>query len=174
MILSYSYTNPDTRKAAFIAQSADIIGNVTLGENSSVWFNVTIRADFAPIKIGAGSNVQDNAVVHVDVDTPTTIGDNVTIGHGAIIHACTIGNNCLIGMGSIVLNEAVIPDNTLVGAGALIPPGKTYPEGSLLVGSPAKAIRKLNEEELDRIRLNAEHYVQAAKTYQQQMVAKDH
>jgi carbonic anhydrase/acetyltransferase-like protein (isoleucine patch superfamily) len=156
---------PTTQEAVFIAPSADIIGDVTLGKDSSVWYHATIRGDIASIHIGEDSNVQDNVVIHVSTALPTTIGNQVTIGHGAILHSCTIGDQCLIGMGAIILDKAVIAKNTMVAAGALVPPGKTYPPGSLLVGSPAKAIRELTEEEIADIILNAQHYVQEARNH---------
>ena len=165
MILDLGKDIPDTEKALFIAESADIMGAVTLGKNSSIWSNVSIRGDLAPISIGSDSNVQDNAVIHVNIDMPTIIGNQVTIAHGAIIHACTIGDNCLIGMGATVLDGAVISKNSLVGAGALVTPGKTFPEGSLIIGSPAKAVRTLSKEEIDGISLNAEHYIDASKKF---------
>jgi len=165
MILSYKDIHPITEPAAFIAQSADIIGDVTLGEDSSIWFNVTIRGDIASITIGERTNIQDNAVVHVNTGMPTVIGNDVTVGHGAIIHACTIGNHCLIGMGAVVLNQAVLPEYTMVAAGALVPQGKTYPPRSLLMGSPAKVVRELTEDEIQHIQKSADNYIEEAKSY---------
>jgi carbonic anhydrase/acetyltransferase-like protein (isoleucine patch superfamily) len=165
MILSYKDVHPETEPAAYIAPSADVIGDVKLGEDSSIWFNVSVRGDMSSITIGERTNIQDNAVVHVNTGMPTVIGNDVTVGHGAIIHACTIGNHCLIGMGAIVLDEAVIPEYSLVAAGALVPPGKTYPPRNLLMGSPAKAIRELTEAELKHIRENAAYYVEEARSY---------
>ena len=165
MILSYKDIYPVTEPAAYIAPSADVIGDVTLGEDSSIWFNVTIRGDIASITIGERTNIQDNAVVHVNTGMPTVIGNDVTVGHGAIIHACTIGNHCLIGMGAIVLNQAVLPEYTMVAAGALVPQGKTYPPRSLLMGSPAKVVRELTEDEIQHIQKSAENYIEEAKSY---------
>ncbi len=165
MILSYKDIYPITEPAAYIAPSADIVGDVSLGEDSSIWFNVTIRGDIAAVSIGERTNIQDNAVVHVRTGMPTVIGDDVTIGHGAIIHACTIGNHCLIGMGAIVLDQAVLPEYTMVAAGALVPQGRTYPPRSLLMGSPAKMVRELTENEIQDIKENAENYVEEAKSY---------
>jgi len=165
MILSYKDIYPVTEPAVYIAPSADIIGDVTLGEDSSIWFNVTIRGDIASITIGERTNIQDNAVVHVQTGAPTTIGNDVTVGHGAIIHACTIGNHCLIGMGAVVLNHAVLPEYTMVAAGALVPQGKTYPPRSLLMGSPARAVRELTEDEIQYIQKSAEDYIAEARSY---------
>ena len=132
---------PAIAKSAFIAWNAHVSGDAELAEHTSVWFSATVRADIAPIKIGKNSNIQDNAVVHVDENIPCIVGENVTVGHGAILHSCTIKNGSTIGMGAIVLNEAVIEENSMVGAGALVTQGKTFPAGSLILGSPAKAVR---------------------------------
>lgn len=165
MILKFKKKQPQIDPSCFIAPSADVIGDVVMGTASSVWFNATVRGDDAPIHIGEGSNIQDNSVVHVSIGVPTSIGDRVTIGHGAIIHSCTIENGCLIGMGSTILDGALLHEETLVGAGSLIPPGKTYPARSLVMGSPAKYIRPLREEELQDMRENARHYMQASAEY---------
>lgn len=152
-------------KSVFIADGARVIGNIEIGENCGVWFNAVIRGDSNEIKIGKGSNVQDNAVIHTSRDFGVNIGDNVTIGHGAIVHGCTVGNNVMIGMGAIVLDGAVIEDNCIIGAGALVTQGKTVPAGSLAFGNPAKAIRQLTEEEILSIAKNANSYVNKAKEY---------
>lgn len=165
MVLTHEGKTPDLDKAGFIAPSADIIGEVSVGSESSIWFNVTIRGDVASVTIGDRSNVQDNAVVHVNNGMPTVIGDDVTVGHGAIVHACTIGNRCLVGMGSIILDQAVIGDECLVAAGALVPPRKHFPPRSFIIGSPAKAVRELTDEELARIRTNTGHYVTYGASY---------
>ncbi|MDD3824179.1 MAG: gamma carbonic anhydrase family protein [Sphaerochaetaceae bacterium] len=158
MILSYEGKHPAVEQAYYIAPSADIIGDVTLGTGASVWFNATVRGDISSVTIGERTNIQDNAVVHVNTELPTVIGNDVTVGHGAIIHACTIGNGCLVGMGSIILDGAVIADECLVAAGALVPPRKYFPPRSLIVGSPAKVVRTLSEEEIDDIRRNTKNY----------------
>ncbi|HCG63847.1 MAG TPA: gamma carbonic anhydrase family protein [Sphaerochaeta sp.] len=168
MIVPYRDHRPDIEQAAYISPSADIIGNVALGADCSVWFNATIRGDMAPITIGSGTNIQDNAVVHVNDGMPTVIGEAVTIGHGAIIHACTIGDRCLVGMGAIILDEAVIGDECLVAAGALVPPRKQFPPRSLIVGSPAKVARSLTDREVADLLGNARHYVQSGKEYASQ------
>ena len=131
-------------KSVYIAEGAKVVGNVEIGKNSSVWFNAVIRADSDNVKIGENSNVQDNAVVHTSKDFGVQIGDNVTIGHGAIVHGCTVEDNVLIGMGAIVLDGAVIEKNCIIGAGSLVTQAKVIPEGSLAFGNPAKVIRMLD------------------------------
>lgn len=150
-------------RSVYIAPSASITGSVHMGEQTSVWHNATIRGDIAEIKIGARSNIQDGAVLHVAHTAPCTIGDDVTIGHGAIVHGCTIGNRCLIGMGSILLNNAVISDDCIVGAGALVTEGKVFPSRSLIVGSPARAVRTLDENQLEKIVHAANSYCELAR-----------
>lgn len=142
----------------FVADRAVIIGRVILKQGASVWYNAVLRADIADIVIGEYSNIQDNCVVHVDYDTPTIVGDYVTVGHGAILHACKIGHNTLVGMGAVILDRAIIPDNCLVAAGALVPPGKTFPEGTLILGNPAKVARALTPEEIKHLRQHALSY----------------
>ena len=154
-------------KSVFIADGAKIIGSVEIEENSSVWFNAVIRGDSNDVKIGYGSNVQDNAVIHTSRDFGVNIGDNVTIGHGAIVHGCTIGNNVLIGMGAIVLDGAVIEENCIIGAGTLVTQGKVIPSGSLAFGNPCKVVRELSEEEIKSILDNAVSYVNKAKKYRE-------
>ena len=156
---------PNIEKANFVAKSADIIGDVTAEENSSIWYNCTLRGDIAPIRIGKNSNVQDNSVIHVNHDTGTIIGENVTIGHRVLLHACTVEDGCLIGMGSIILDNSVIGKESIVGAGALVTMGKIFPPRSLILGSPAKAVRTLTEEEIEGIRKNVASYVEISKKY---------
>ncbi len=151
----------------FIASTAVVIGKVTLGENASVWYGAVIRGDIAPIFIGARSNIQDNCVIHVNYNMPVTIGEQVTIGHGAIIHGASIGNNCLIGMGAIVLDGAQIGDNCLVAAGAVVPPRSEIPPGSMVAGVPAKVVRELSAETIEANVRNALEYVELAARYQQ-------
>ncbi len=167
MIRKYKEYMPKVHDSCFIADSAEIIGKVTLKENVNIWFNAVLRGDVNTIDVGANTNIQDNCVVHVNgsVPIPTIIGENCTIGHSAIIHACTIGNNVLIGMGAIILDGAVIEDNVIIGAGALIPPGKKIPKNSLVVGSPGKVVRQLSEKEVKELEESAEHYVSLAKEY---------
>ena len=152
-------------EAVYVAEGAKILGDVTIGENSSVWYNAVIRGDSNSIVIGKNTNVQDNAVLHTSHSHRLKIGDNVTIGHGAIVHGCTIGNNVLIGMGAIVLDGAVVEDNCIIGAGALVTQSKVMPEGSLVLGNPAKVVRGIEEEEKVSIIKNAREYVKEAKCY---------
>ena len=152
-------------KTVFIAEGARVVGNVEIARDSSVWYNAVIRADSNSIKIGERSNVQDNAVIHTSRDFGVVIGDNVTIGHGAIVHGCTIGNNVMIGMGAIILNGAVIEENSIIGAGALIAGGKTVPAGSLAFGNPFRIVRGLTEQEIKSIPDNAQSYVDEARDY---------
>lgn len=152
--------NMNLHETARIARGAIVYGDVTIGEKSSVWYNAVVRGDQSTIEIGKYSNVQDNCTVHVDNAHPVKIGDYVTIGHGAIIHGCTIGNNCLIGMGAIILNDAVIEDNCIIGAGSLVTQGKVIPEGSMVLGSPGKVIRPITEEERTHLLENAIHYAE--------------
>ena len=147
-------------KPMYAAQGSVLVGDITFGEECSVYYNAVIRADEAPITIGKRVNIQDLCLLHVSPGIPMHIGSNVTVGHGAILHSCTIGDNVLIGMGSIILNNAHIPDNCIVGAGALVTQGKTFPEGSMILGSPAKAVRTLSDEEIAGIRRNADKYVE--------------
>ncbi|WP_426255603.1 gamma carbonic anhydrase family protein [Sphingomonas sp. DC2300-3] len=156
---------PDLAADAYVAPGAQVIGRVMLGARASVWFNAVLRGDNDPITIGAGSNVQDGAMVHADPGVPTTIGQGVTIGHHAIVHGATVGDNCLIGMGATLLNRAVIGADSLVGAGALVTEGKTFPPGSLIVGSPARVLRPLTETEIAGLRLSAATYVANAERY---------
>ena len=155
---SRKLSEPIIHPEAFVADKAVVIGRVVLKKGASVWYNAVLRADFADIVIGEYSNIQDNCVIHVDYDTPTILGDYVTVGHGAILHACKIGDNTLIGMGAVVLDRAIIPDNCLVAAGALVPPGKTFPSGTLILGNPAKVARTLTPEEIQHLREHALNY----------------
>ncbi len=167
MILTVHGLTPDTGKTIYIAESADIIGDVTFAEDTTVWFNAVIRGDLAPISFGRGSNIQDNAVIHMNTGIPVTVGEFCSIAHGAIVHGCTIGNCSLIGMGAVVLDESVIGSSCLVAAGSLVPQGKKYPDGSLILGSPARAVRSLTEEEIENIRRTARSYIEKGNTYAQ-------
>lgn len=149
--------------SAWIAPSADVLGNVTIGENSSVWYHATVRSEGTPIQIGKSTNIQDNCVVHVDPGYPVTIGDGVTVGHGAILHGCTIENDTLIGMGAIILNGAKIGKGCIIGAGALVKQNMEVPDGMLVLGMPAKIIRGITDEEHGQILGNAQAYVKEAK-----------
>ena len=156
---------PTIGPEAWVAPSADLIGDVRLARGASVWFAAVIRADNTPILIGEHSNVQDGAVGHSDPDAPLVIGARVTVGHQAILHGCTIGDGALIGMGARVLNGAVIGANCLVGAGALVTEGKIFEPGMLIVGSPARAVRALNDAEIAALGLSAAHYAEKARHY---------
>lgn len=160
-----NFTKPVLGKNVFIADGAIVRGDVTLDDYANIWFNAVVRADADSITIGKNSNVQDNCVLHVDIDAPLHIGDNVTIGHGAIIHGCTIVNNSLIGMGAIILNHAVIGKNCIIGAGALVTQNTVIPDNSLVIGSPAKVKRTVTDQEIDDITHNAIHYVNEAVAY---------
>lgn len=151
--------NPIVHETAWIAPGAVIVGAVTLGPGSSVWYNAVLRGDSNGITIGPGSNLQDGVVVHVDSHSPATIGEGVSVGHNAVIHGATIGDHCLIGMNATVLSGAVIGEGSLVAAGALVPQGRTIPPGSLVAGVPASVIRPLTAEEQESIRENAQKYL---------------
>ncbi len=156
---------PHIDPTSFIADSADIIGKVKLAAHTSIWFNVTIRGDNELISIGEGSNVQESAVLHTDMGYPLSIGCNVTIGHQAMLHGCTIEDGALIGIQAIVLNGAVIGKNCLVGAGALVTEGREFPDNSLILGSPAKVVRILSDQEIQIFHDNTANYVTRAQLY---------
>jgi carbonic anhydrase/acetyltransferase-like protein (isoleucine patch superfamily) len=156
---------PRIGEGCWIAHNATVIGDVSLGRDVSIWFNVVIRGDNAPIAIGDGANIQDGSILHNDEGVPLTIGANVTVGHMTMLHGCTIGDGSLIGINAVVLNNAVVGRDCLVGANALIPEGKSIPERSLVVGSPGRVIRTLTDEEVARLRGNARHYVDNARRF---------
>ena len=156
---------PQVDPTAWVADDARVIGEVTLAERASVWYGVVIRADTAAIRIGARSNVQDNSVLHVDMGVQLDIGEDVTVGHQVMLHGCTIGSGSLIGIQAVVLNGAKIGRNCLVGAGALVTEGKEFPDGSLIMGSPAKVVRELTPEALERLRFSAAFYVRNAERH---------
>ncbi|MFZ2455024.1 MAG: gamma carbonic anhydrase family protein [Candidatus Altiarchaeia archaeon] len=165
MIIPLENTVPGISEKAFIAKNASVIGNAKIGEHSSVWFGAVLRADCGAIEVGKNTNIQDNCVVHADPEGKVIIGDNVTIGHGAIVHGCTIKDNVLVGMNATVLNDALIGRDSIVGAGALVTQGKKFPERSLILGVPAKVARELTEEEVGSIRISADEYVLLANRY---------
>ena len=154
-----------SEKGAWVAPSASVMGNVHLADEASVWFNATLRGDNDPIRIGKRSNIQDNSVLHTDVGMPLTIGENVTVGHLVMLHGCTIGDNALIGMGATILNGAKVGSNCLVGAGSLITEGKEFPDGVLIVGSPARVVRELKPEEMTMLQASAQIYVDNATRF---------
>lgn len=165
MIHQFNGQIPKIHKQSFVAISADIIGNVLIGQHSSIWFGAVLRGDMEQISIGAYTNVQDNCTVHTDEDFPVYIGDSVTIGHNAIIHGCKISSNALIGMGSTILDGAEIGEYTIIGAGSLVTQGKKIPSGVLCMGVPAKVIRDLTIEEKESLKNSWEHYVELSKEY---------
>ncbi|MEH3121457.1 MAG: gamma carbonic anhydrase family protein [Sphingomonas phyllosphaerae] len=154
---------PTRPASAWIAPNADVIGDVVLGEEVGIWFGAVIRGDNTTIAVGARSNVQEGAMLHSDPGAPLTIGEECTIGHHAVLHGCTIGDRVLIGMGAIVLNRAVIGADCIVGAGALVTEGKTFPPRSLIVGSPARVVRELDDAAVAALRISAAHYVENAR-----------
>lgn len=156
---------PSFADGAWAAPSADLIGDVRLGARASVWFGAVIRADNTPILVGPSSNIQDGAIGHSDPGFPLTVGAGVTVGHQAILHGCTVGDGALIGMGAKILNGAVIGERCLVGAGALVTEGKRFEPGMLIVGSPARVVRALSEEELAALTMSADHYAEKAARY---------
>ena len=154
----------------FVAPNASIIGDVELHEDCSIWFNATLRADCAGIVIGKRSNVQDGSVIHVDFGLPTIIGEKVTIGHLAMLHGCTIASNVLIGMSATILNGAEIGENCIIGAGALVPEGRKIPPNSVVLGTPGRVVRQVNQGDLEYIQHGAELYVTLAKQYTRELL----
>lgn len=157
---------PQVHPTAFVANSAQVVGRVTLGAGSSVWFNAVVRADNEPMTIGAGSNIQDGSVLHSDTGFPLSVGERVTVGHQVVLHGCTVGDESLIGIGAVVLNGAKIGKHCLVGAGSLVTEGKEFPDGSMILGSPAKVVRQLTPEQIDGLRRSAQHYIANAQRFQ--------
>ncbi|MDP1739926.1 MAG: gamma carbonic anhydrase family protein [Polaromonas sp.] len=156
---------PSIHHTAWVADTAQVMGNVDLAEGSSVWFGVVIRGDTETISVGKGSNIQDNSVLHADMGMPLVIGENVTVGHQVMLHGCTVGDGSLIGIQAVVLNGAKIGKNCLVGAGSLVTEGKEFPDGSMIIGSPAKAVRQLTPEQIEGLKMSAQHYMDNARRY---------
>lgn len=156
---------PQMADSAWVADSAQVMGNVVLAEDTSVWFGAVLRGDTETIRVGKGSNIQDGSVLHADIGYPLVMGENVTVGHQVMLHGCTIGDETLIGIGATVLNGAKIGRNCLVGARALITEGKEFPDGSMILGSPAKVVRSLTPEQIEGLRRSARHYVENAERY---------
>ena len=156
---------PRLGEGAWVADSAQVIGTVELGENASIWFGVVIRGDTEIIRVGRNSNIQDLSVLHADIGVPLTVGDNVTVGHQVMLHGCTIGDGSLIGIQAVVLNNARIGRNCIVGAGSVVTEGKQFPDNSLIVGSPARLVRTLDEAQVKLLAHLAEHYVDNARRY---------
>jgi len=160
---------PEIDASSFVADSATLVGKVSLHANTSVWFGATLRGDNERITIGENSNVQEGAVMHTDMGYPLTVGTNVTIGHQAMLHGCTIGDGALIGIQAVILNGAKIGAGCLVGAGALVTEGKEFPDNSLIIGSPAKAVRTLTAEDTARLLASADSYVQRGQLFKTQL-----
>jgi carbonic anhydrase/acetyltransferase-like protein (isoleucine patch superfamily) len=156
---------PRLAETAWVADSAQVIGNVELAEGASIWFGAILRGDNEPIRIGKNSNVQDGSMLHSDPGSPLTLGENVTVGHQVMLHGCTIGDGSLIGIKAVVLNGAKIGRNCLVGAGSLVTEGKEFPDGSMIMGSPAKVVRELTPEQIEGLRRAAAHYVDNAQRF---------
>ena len=153
----------------WIAPNAQVMGNVKLERNASIWFNAVLRGDNELIHIGENSNVQDGSVLHTDEGVPMRIGNDVTVGHLVMLHGCTVGDGSLIGIGSVILNRAVIGKGCIVGANTLIPEGKVFPDRVLIVGSPGKVVRELSDDDVARLKKSAEHYVDNARRYTEQL-----
>lgn len=169
---SYLDTSPVLGERVYLHSSCQVIGDVKIGDDSSVWCNTVLRGDVNHIVIGRGTNIQDLTMGHVSHKTPDKpegspliVGDYVTVGHSVILHGCTIGNECLIGMGSIIMDDVVIPDHVMIGAGSLVSPGKVLEGGILYMGRPAKAVRKLTDEEIAYLKYSAEHYMRLKNNY---------
>lgn len=165
MIYRFDDRTPSLPEEYYVADSAAVIGDVTLRNQSSIWFGAVLRGDIEPITIGERSNIQDNSVVHTSHGKPVAVGNGTTIGHQVTLHACTVGDNCLIGMGAILLDGCEVGDNCIVGAGALVKQNQKIPDGSLAVGSPARVIRKLTPGEIENVRQNAVRYVELQARY---------
>lgn len=165
MLHRYRGIQPDVHPSVFLAPGAQLIGDVSIGAESSVWYNAVLRGDLAPIRIGRRTNVQDGSIGHVNTDQPLWIGDEVSIGHGAIVHGCRIGTGTLIGMGAIILNGADIGEYALIGAGSLVTENKQIPAYTLSLGSPAKVVRELTEQDLERMKRTMEGYVLKGKEF---------
>lgn len=171
-VTAYLNTMPILGDRVYSHASSQIIGEVSIGDDSSIWCNAVLRGDVNRIVIGRGCNIQDMTICHVSHKTPEKpggspllLGDYVTVGHSVVLHGCTIGNECLIGMGAIILDDAVIPDHVMIGAGSLIPQGKTLESRMLYVGRPAKVVRALTPEEIAHFKYSAEHYIQIKNNY---------
>ena len=169
-IYSLDGVRPNIADNAYVAPSAQIIGNVKLADHSSVWFGAVIRGDNDLIEIGARTNIQDNSVLHTDPGIPLTIGDGVIVGHRVMLHGCKIGENTLIGIGATILNGAEIGKNCIIGAHSLITEGKVIPDGSMVVGSPGRIIKSLTEQHFQMLRINSEVYVANAKRFNQNLI----
>ncbi|MCG3682912.1 gamma carbonic anhydrase family protein [Aliarcobacter butzleri] len=165
MILKFKEFYPKIDPSAWIAPSADLIGNIEIGEDSSVWFGCVIRSDINEVKIGKNTNIQDLSCIHTDTNSKTIIGNNVTVGHKVMLHGCIIEDNCLIGMSATILDNAVIGEGSIVGANSLVTAGKVFPPRSMIMGSPAKVVKQLSQEDVDKLIAHAGRYVQYKNEY---------
>lgn len=165
MLSKYRMFTPLVERDTFVAPAAHVIGDVVIKSGASIWHNAVLRGDMAKITVGAGSNVQDNCTVHCDLNKPVVIGENVTVGHNAVLHSCTVGDGTTVGMGAIVLNDAYIGKNCMVAAGAVVTPRTVIPDGSLAIGSPATVKRALRDEEKEAMLRNAAEYVKISNEY---------
>jgi len=165
MIMNYKGRSPIVSASAYVAESADVIGDVEIGENASIWFTSVLRGDIEPIRIGANSNIQDGSVVHTMVGSPVVVGDWVTVGHRAVLHGCIIESQCLIGMGAILLNDVRVGEGSIIAAGALVPEKTVIPPRSLYLGVPARFKRELTESDQRFIRMHAVHYLEYKQEY---------
>ena len=172
-ILEFGGKRPNIHPSVFLAPTAVIIGDVTIGEDCSVWFGAVLRGDNEPITIGVNSNVQDGSVMHTDIGFPLTLGKNVTIGHQAMLHGCTIGEGSLIGIGATLMNGSAVGKNCIVGAHALVTEGKQFPDNVVIMGAPAKVVREVTDADREAMRANAERYVKRAARYRAELKARD-
>lgn len=166
-IIEYKGKKPVIGERVFLAEGTRLIGDVEIGDDSSVFYNSVIRADLAEIRIGKRTNIQDNVTIHLSTDVGVHVGNNVTVGHNAVLHACTIEDNVLVGMGAIVMDGSRIRKNSVVAAGSLVPQNKEYPEGSLIVGSPARVARQLTDDEIRKFNEGVEHYIEIKEALRQ-------
>jgi len=164
-LYSIDHHQPAVHPTAWVADSAQVIGRVVLNADASVWFGAVLRGDSDVLTIGRGTNIQDGSVLHADAGVPLTLGEGVTVGHQVMLHGCTVGDGSLIGIQAVVLNGAKIGRHCLVGAGALVTAGKEFPDGSMIIGSPAKLLRPLTDDEIAGLKRSAEHYVENARRY---------
>ena len=160
-LIRYKGKQPQVGERVFLAEGACLVGDVSIGDDSSVFYNAVLRGDLAEIKIGKRTNLQDNVCIHVSTGVGVSIGDEVTVGHGAVLHGCTIEDNVLVGMGAVIMDGALVMKNCIIGAGALVTAGKNFPEGSLVMGSPAQIIRPLTTDEIKNVKTGVEHYLDA-------------
>jgi carbonic anhydrase/acetyltransferase-like protein (isoleucine patch superfamily) len=172
MTYDLSKFKPTYGQRVFIAPGAQVVGNITLGDDTSVWFNATLRGELQPVRVGTRTNIQDNSVLHVGGRGACVVGDNCTIGHGVVLHGCTLGNLVLVGMGSIILTDAVIGDNCIIGAGTLILEHVQIPSGKLVVGHPARIIRDIKPKEIEMLKKSAENYVAFKNEYLRMQISE--